>query len=63
MEKPVDINHKEAKTSRIPEEASIISQLVKLPVIVAALGYLVDMYDLFLFSIVRVPSLTDLEGS
>ncbi|MEK6482187.1 MFS transporter [Catalinimonas sp. 4WD22] len=27
---------------------------------VAALGYLVDMYDLFLFSIVRVPSLSDL---
>ncbi len=27
---------------------------------VAALGYLVDMYDLFLFSIVRVPSLLDL---
>jgi MFS family permease len=28
-----------------------------LPVLVAALGYMVDMYDLFLFSIVRVPSL------
>lgn len=27
---------------------------------VAALGYLVDMYDLFLFSIVRVPSLKEL---
>lgn len=27
---------------------------------VAALGYLVDMYDLFLFSIVRVPSLREL---
>ena len=33
---------------------------MRLPVIVAALGYLVDMYDLFLFSIVRVPSLTAL---
>ncbi|RDC63089.1 MFS transporter [Adhaeribacter pallidiroseus] len=32
-------------------------QLLKVPVIVAALGYLVDMYDLFLFNIVRVPSL------
>jgi len=31
-----------------------------MPVLVAALGYLVDMYDLFLFSVVRVPSLTDL---
>jgi MFS transporter, putative metabolite:H+ symporter len=29
-------------------------------VIVAALGYFVDIYDLVLFSIVRVPSLTDL---
>ncbi|RTQ53636.1 MFS transporter [Hymenobacter gummosus] len=29
-------------------------------VIVAALGYFVDIYDLILFSIVRVPSLTDL---
>lgn len=31
--------------------------MLQLPVIVAALGYLVDMYDLFLFSVVRVPSL------
>jgi len=36
---------------------STIKQLSRLPVIVAALGYLVDMYDLFLFSVVRVPSL------
>nr|WP_293842556.1 MFS transporter [uncultured Arsenicibacter sp.] len=36
------------------------SQLLSLPVLVAALGYLVDMYDLFLFSVVRVPSLKDL---
>lgn len=39
---------------------SIVKQLLKVPVIVAALGYLVDMYDLFLFNIVRVPSLRDL---
>jgi MFS family permease len=39
---------------------SVARELMRLPVIVAALGYLVDMYDLFLFSIVRVPSLTDL---
>ena len=32
-------------------------ELIRLPVLVAALGYLVDMYDLFIFSIVRVPSL------
>ena len=31
-----------------------------LPVVVAALGYFVDIYDLILFSIVRVPSLTSL---
>jgi MFS family permease len=36
---------------------SVASQLLQLPVLVAALGYLVDMYDLFLFSVVRVPSL------
>ena len=31
-----------------------------LPVIVAALGYFVDIYDLLLFGIVRVPSLTSM---
>lgn len=39
---------------------SLLRQLLTLPVIVAALGYMVDMYDLFLFNIVRVPSLKDL---
>ncbi|MFD1144028.1 MFS transporter [Larkinella insperata] len=34
--------------------------LFGLPVIVAALGYFVDIYDLLLFGIVRVPSLRDL---
>lgn len=34
--------------------------MLRLPVIVASLGYLVDMYDLFLFMIVRVDSLTDI---
>lgn len=34
--------------------------LLQIPVVVAALGYLVDMYDLFLFSVVRVPSLKSL---
>ncbi len=34
-----------------------IKHLFCLPVIVAALGYFVDIYDLLLFSIVRVPSL------
>ncbi|WP_266362496.1 MFS transporter [Tellurirhabdus rosea] len=34
--------------------------LFSLPVIVAALGYFVDIYDLLLFGIVRVPSLKEL---
>jgi putative MFS transporter len=34
-----------------------LRQVLGLPVIVAALGYFVDIYDLVLFSIVRVPSL------
>ena len=42
---------------------SVMHQLLRLPVLVAALGYLVDMYDLFLFSIVRVPSLKSLHLS
>src|SRR5678810_803083 len=36
---------------------STVKHVFSLPVLVAALGYLVDMYDLFLFNIVRVPSL------
>jgi MFS transporter, putative metabolite:H+ symporter len=41
-----------------------IRDVLSLPVIVAALGYFVDIYDLVLFSIVRVPSLKSfgLEG-
>ena len=47
------------RSSELHDSSSniIISQLLKIPVMVAALGYMVDMYDLFLFSIVRVPSL------
>ena len=37
-----------------------IKPLFGLPVIVAALGYFVDIYDLLLFSIVRIPSLRSL---
>jgi putative MFS transporter len=37
--------------------ATHIRHIFSLPVIVAALGYFVDIYDLVLFSIVRVPSL------
>lgn len=37
-----------------------LKHLFSLPVIVAALGYFVDIYDLLLFGIVRIPSLNDL---
>ena len=37
------------------------STIFKKPILwVAALGYFVDIYDLLLFSIIRIPSLTDL---
>src|SRR5678815_718190 len=34
--------------------------ILSFPVIVAALGYFVDIYDLLLFSIIRIPSLRSL---
>ncbi len=37
--------------------SSSMKQLLSVPVIVAALGYFVDIYDLLLFSVVRIPSL------
>lgn len=40
--------------------ANTFRRVFSLPVIVAALGYFVDIYDLVLFSIVRVPSLKSL---
>lgn len=46
-------------TSSVPASISL-RPLFTLPVIVAALGYFVDVYDLLLFNIVRVPSLKDL---
>jgi MFS family permease len=39
---------------------SPVRSVISLPVIVASLGYFVDVYDLLLFNIVRVPSLKDL---
>ncbi|QKZ15379.1 MFS transporter [Spirosoma sp. KUDC1026] len=45
----------------IPQKSETVEAgLFSLPVIVAALGYFVDIYDLLLFGIVRVPSLQDL---
>src|SRR3954451_22290563 len=42
---------------------TVTQELLRIPVLVAALGYMVDMYDLFLFSIVRVSSLRSLNLS
>lgn len=39
------------------KQRSVLSQVLRAPVIIAALGYFVDIYDLLLFSIVRIPSL------
>ncbi|SHG71607.1 Major Facilitator Superfamily protein [Chryseolinea serpens] len=41
-------------------DKSTFQHLTSIPVLVASLGYLVDMYDLFLYNIVRVPSLKSL---
>ncbi|SFF28566.1 MFS transporter [Spirosoma endophyticum] len=43
-----------------PQTDSSTVGFFSLPVLVAALGYFVDIYDLLLFGIVRVPSLSDL---
>lgn len=45
------------KQTRQTAPAGAVQAIFSLPVIVAALGYFVDIYDLVLFSIVRVPSL------
>lgn len=44
----------------LSEPRSNFSHLFSAPVIVAALGYFVDIYDLLLFGIVRLPSLASL---
>jgi len=44
-------------SSKIYMEDKSFRPLFTIPVIVAALGYFVDIYDLLLFSIVRRPSL------
>ena len=41
----------------MPKKTNILFQLV---VIVSALGFFVDVYDLLLFAIIRKPSLSDL---
>ena len=39
---------------------SVVKQVLALPVIVIAMGYFVDIYDLILFGVVRVDSLSEL---
>ncbi len=45
-------------TKNLP--AALSRNIWSLPVLVAALGYFVDVYDLLLFAIVRIPSLREL---
>src|SRR4051794_21190716 len=44
----------------MPSVAPLGRRALALAIIVAALGYFVDIYDLILFSIVRVRSLTEI---
>jgi MFS family permease len=48
------------KEMDVTKEKTAAQYLLSAPVIVAALGYFVDIYDLLLFGIVRIPSLTEL---
>ena len=49
-----------SKTVDMQSQKTTLQYLFSAPVIVAALGYFVDIYDLLLFGIVRIPSLRDL---
>ncbi len=60
---PTDIQATDQESTDPIDFKYLIQPLVQIPVMVAALGYLVDMYDLFLFSVVRVPSLLSLGTS
>ncbi len=62
-QKNIDIQPTEGALAENVDSKYIIKHLLQIPVLVAALGYLVDMYDLFLFSVVRVPSLLSLGTS
>lgn len=46
--------------TELTKEKSAAAYLLSAPVIVASLGYFVDIYDLLLFGIVRISSLTEL---
>lgn len=62
-QKDIEIRPTEGALAENADSKYIINHLLQVPVLVAALGYLVDMYDLFLFSVVRVPSLLSLGTS
>ncbi|HYG40137.1 MAG TPA: MFS transporter [Cytophagales bacterium] len=47
----------DSKINKSERKKSPWRQVLQAPVIIAALGYFVDIYDLLLFSIVRIPSL------
>ncbi len=47
-------------TLNVTENKTLHTNLLSAAVLVASLGYFVDIYDLLLFSIVRIPSLRDL---
>ena len=44
----------------LPDASGATLRAVAAPILLAGLGYFVDIFDLLLFSVVRVPSLTDL---
>lgn len=52
------MNH--TQPSYIKQDFTKHNNVLSLPVLVAALGYFVDIYDLLLFSIIRVPSLKNI---
>jgi hypothetical protein len=51
---------RKAKNNFTPDMTNKQLAVFSVPVIVAALGYFVDIYDLLLFAIVRIPSLKSL---
>src|SRR5205085_3439662 len=56
----IETKHMSSAAVTKPTARYVSREILRIPVLVAALGYMVDMYDLFLFSIVRVPSLKSL---
>ena len=54
------INKDSIALEAINEKKTNLQHLISIPVLVAALGYFVDIYDLLLFGIVRIPSLASL---